>query len=187
MLSCGSAKQATASSQPSAKLNPVYVTNKARFYLLPTSAVEKNSDALQHITARFGAKEFESDVLLIADSEKLSLTILNDFGATMGELNYNNDLVVFNSELFPAAIKAEYIAADVQFCLYRADQLQAALEAIGLQFVVAIADGEDASGSKEIRSIFDGKKEIVHIEKTNEQITYTNFLRDYSYTLQGAF
>ena len=186
LVSCGSTKVAEESG---AKFNAVYVTDKAKFALLPTSAIEKKIDALQHIKAQFGEKEFESDCLLVADDEKLIMTILNTFGTTMGELNYNNDLVVFNSELFPKSIKAEYIVADIQFCLYRVDSLQKAFEDIGLRFVVSIADGEQAT--IETRSIFDGKKEIARMEKTmaktGTQIIYTNFLRDYSYTLQGAF
>lgn len=187
LISCGSTKGVSKSA--GAKLNPVYVTNKAKFNLLPTDAAEKNIDAVQHFTAQFGGKSFESDVLLIVDDEKLSMTILNEFGTTMGELNYNNDLVVFNSELFPKGLKAEYIVADVQFCLYRADALKKALEEIGLAFVVSIADGENAV--TETRSIFDGDKEIARIEKTqtaqDKQITYTNYIRGYSYVLQGEF
>ncbi|MBQ6779946.1 MAG: DUF3261 domain-containing protein [Treponema sp.] len=186
LISCGSTKNVAAADSSRAKLNPVYVTDKAQFNLLPTTAVEKNFDAVQHFKATFGEKEFESDVLLIADSEKLVMTILNNFGATMGELNYNNDLVVFNSDLFPKALKAEYIVADVQFCLYRVDALAKAMEDIGLKLVVSIADKIDGN-SVETRSIFEGEKEIAHIEKSIGKITYTNFLREYSYTLQGTF
>ena len=177
LLSCGSARHAAAG----ANLNPVFVTDRATFHLLPTAMREKNIDAVQHISAKFGAREFESDCLLIADGEQLSLTMLNELGTTVGELNYNNDLVVFNTALFPSAIKAEYIVADVQFCLYRADALRAALEKIGLRFEVAATDGG------ETRRIFDGEKEIIHIEKTAERIAYTNVLRGYGYVLQGAF
>ena len=176
VLSCGSAKGAAG-----AKLNPVYVTDKATFQLLPTALREKDIDAVQHITATFGARAFESDCLLIADGDVLSLTMLNEFGTTVGELNYNNDLVVFNTALFPSAVKAEYIVADVQFCLYRADALQAALEAIGLRLEVSAADGG------ETRAIFDGERKIIHIEKSAGTIAYTNVLRGYSYLLQGAF
>ncbi len=176
LLSCGSTKGVAG-----AKLNPVFVTDKATFQLLPTAMREKDVDAVQHITAKFGAREFESDCLLIADGDVLSLTMLNEFGTTVGELNYNNDLVVFNTALFPSAVKAEYIVADVQFCLYRADALCAALEAIGLRFEVSATDGG------ETRVVFDGEREIIHIEKSADTIAYTNVLRGYSYLLQGAF
>ena len=177
LCSCGSVRHAAAG----VNLNPVFVTDRATFHLLPTAMREKNVDAVQHISAKFGSREFESDCLLIADGEQLSLTMLNELGTTVGELNYNNDLVVFNTALFPSAIKAEYIVADVQFCLYRADALRAALEEIGLRFEVAAADGG------ETRRIFDGEKEIIHIEKTAERVAYTNVLRGYGYVLQGAF
>lgn len=176
LLSCGSTKSAAG-----AKLNPVFVTDTATFQLLPTALREKNIDAVQHITAQFGARAFESDCLLIADGDVLSLTMLNEFGTTVGELQYNNDLVVFSTALFPAAVKAEYIVADVQFCLYRADALRAALEAIGLRFEVSATDGG------ETRCIFDGDRAIIRIEKSADTIAYTNVLRGYSYLLQGAF
>ena len=184
LVACSSTKYE--GTEATAKLNPVYVTDKATFQLLATSQVEKAVDAVQHFKAQFGDKSFESDVLLIADAQKLSLTILNDFGATMGELNYNNDLVVFDSALFPKALKAEYIVADVQFCLYRVDALQKALADSGLRFVVSVEDSVDGK-SVETRSIFDGEKEIAHIEKSIGKITYSNYLRDYAYTLQGDF
>ena len=186
-LSCGSTKIASANLPVSdLPLNPVYITDRAAFTLLPTSAVEKKIDTLQHFRAQFGEKEFESDCLLIADSEKLVMTILNNFGSTMGELNYNSSLVVFNSDLFPKSVKAEYIVADVQFCLYRAEDIKKALKAIGLTFILlseARADGTFL----ETRCISDGDREIIRIEKTDSLIIYTNFLRGYTYTLQGAF
>ncbi len=187
LLSCGTTKvDSTNPSDSATSLNPVYITDTASFTLLPTSAVEKKIDALQHFKAVFGEKEFESDCLLIADSEKLVMTILNNFGSTMGELNYNNNLVVFNSDLFPKSIKAEYIVADVQFCLYRSEDIKKALEAIGLTFTLSSEARADGT-FLETRCIFDGEKEIAHIEKTKDLITYTNRLRGYTYSLQGTF
>ncbi|MBQ3966068.1 MAG: DUF3261 domain-containing protein [Treponema sp.] len=187
LLSCGSTKVISADASLSgSSLNPVYITDKKSITLLPTRAVEKNIDAVQHFKAHFGQKDFESDCLLIADSEKLTVTILNNFGTTMGELNYNNNLVVFNSDLFPKSIKAEYIVADIQFCLYRAADIKKTLEEAGLTFVFSQEENPDGT-SMESRSIFDGDQEIVRIEKSSGLILLSNFLRGYSYTLQGSF
>ena len=187
LLSCGSTKALPADASLSgSSLNPVYITDKKSITLLPTRSVEKNIDAVQHFKAHFGQKDFESDCLLIADSEKLTVTILNNFGTTMGELNYNNNLVVFNSDLFPKSIKAEYIVADIQFCLYRAADIKKTLEEAGLTFVFSQEENPDGT-STESRSIFDGDQEIVRIEKSSGLILLSNFLRGYSYTLQGSF
>ena len=184
LIACRST--AIATGENGANLNTVAVTEHATYTLLPTTAVEKKIDTVQHFKAQFGKKEIESDCLLIADEEKLIMTIMNNFGTTMGELNYNNDLIVFNSELFPKGVKAAYIVADIQFCLYRADLIQAALEKVGLRCEFSGTNATNGTEEK-IRRIYDGEKEIIHIEKSSGKITYTNFLRDYAYTLQGEF
>jgi hypothetical protein len=103
----------------------------------------------------------------------------------MGDLSYRAGSLSFSSPVFPSSFKAEYLVADFQFCFYRVDALKAALGRLKLD--VEIHDG--LYGSKEIRRIRDGKKVIIEIEKSMEAgvLRYTNFLRGYSYTLQGDF
>lgn len=184
LISCRSAK--IEKDENGTNLNSVVLTDHAHFTLLPTSAIEKNVDTVQHFKARFSDKEFEAECLLIADETRLSMTIMNSFGSTIGELNYNNDLIVFNSELFPKVIPPAYIVVDIQFCLYRADSLEAELKSSGLEFHVSAPDPKNGS-EKEIRSILDGDREIIHIERTGGTITFQNLLRGYSYELQGEF
>lgn len=166
-------------------LNPVYLTNKKRVTVLSPSAVERPVDVMQRITADFRGRAFSSDCLLVADEDQLFMAILNEFGTTMGELSYDGENTVFESSLFPPQLKAEYVVFDVQLCYYRADVLREALSAAGLRFVVGTSDGD--SSNTETRSVYDGKKEIIHIEKTADKIVYKNLLRGYSYTLAGAY
>ena len=184
LISCRSAK--IEKDGNGANLNSVALTEHARFTLLPTSAIEKNIDTVQHFKACFADKEFEAECLLIADETKLSMTIMNSFGSTIGELNYNNDLIVFNSELFPKIIPPAYIVADMQFCLYRTDALKAALESCGLTCDFSTSAMPDGS-AKETRSISEGDRKIIYIERTGGTITCQNLLRGYSYELQGEF
>jgi hypothetical protein len=102
-------------------------------------------------------------------------------GTDMGQLSFDEAGISFISPLFPPSLKPEYIAADLQFCFYDPDALSRALKDSGLTLIAAIA------GGKEVRTIFSGRKRIIEIIKTGETVRYTNFLRDYSYTLRGAF
>jgi hypothetical protein len=86
----------------------------------------------------------------------------------------------------PASLKPEYIVADFQFCFYRADALEAALESCGLALTTERRPG-GAEGPVEARTISDGKKSIIEIEKTKNAVRYRNHVRGYAYTLGGEF
>jgi hypothetical protein len=178
LVSCAT----TAKSSP---FSPVYVTDSAKYTLLPPSEIEKPLDGQQQITGSYGNQAFVMDAWVQADENEVNIALFNSFGVDMGELSFWEDGVSFSSTVFPPALKAEYIAADVQFCFYRVDSLMAALKKCGLTLIVEIHDGMD--GWKEVRKILSGKKELIEIEKTETTISYTNFLRGYAYTLRGAF
>ena len=159
---------------------PVYLTDKKAVSLLPTSALASPIDAYQHLVADFRGRTFETDCLLLADQHQLFMTILNEFGSTLGSLVYTADELSFETSLFPKQIPAEYIVFDVQLCYYRLADLQQALSAAGLRL-------EETVGSDgETRTVYDGRKELVCIEKSSGAITCTNFLRGYRYTLTRA-
>lgn len=193
LISCGS-------SRIESNFSPVYVTNTSKYYVLPPQAMTSSVDSAQRMTARFGegkkASEFEFDVYVIADSSQLSMTIFNELGTTMASLFYDGENLDFDSVVFPKNLKAEYIVADFQFCLYDVSQLQAALENIGVKLEVSIADGIGGT-STETRILSKKDKVISKITKTYgknsasgaeelKSIDYENFLRGYSYTLLGV-
>ena len=168
-----------------ARINPVYVTNRKKILPLPTTAIEKPLDIMQHMSASFKGNSFSADCLVLADERQLFMAILNEFGTTVGSLVYGDEGVDFESAVFPKQLKAEYIVLDVQLCFYRVDMLQRALEKAGLRLEVRIADNVGAS-STETRTVYDGKKKLIVIEKAAGVIRYENLLRGYSYTLEGA-
>ncbi|MDR1411019.1 MAG: DUF3261 domain-containing protein [Spirochaetaceae bacterium] len=164
---------------------PVPVTNRARYFLLPPSAIEEPLDMPQQIIGRYGEQEFIMDCWVQANERGITIALFNSFGTEAGYLAFTDGAVSFFSSLFPPALKAEYIVADFQFCFYRADLLTQALKDSGLRLVVEIRDG--IGESDEVRTIFSGKQAIAEIVKTKSAVTLKNFLRDYSYTLRGIF
>ena len=172
-----------ASSRFESEFSPVYVTNTSKYAILPTTSMNGSVDSLQKMTADFGkGNSFDFDVYVISDKTQLSMTILNEFGTTMGSLFYDGVSLDFDSMIFPKALKAEYIVADFQFCLYNVDDLKSALEKIGVNLEVTSEplDGEIA----EVRTLSKKGKVISKITKTALSIKYENFLRGYGYTLK---
>ena len=139
-------------------------------------------DSLQKMTADFGKdNSFDFDVYVISDSSQLSMTILNEFGTTMASLFYDGLSLDFDSVIFPKQLKAEYIVADFQFCLYNVDDLKPALEKIGVNLEVTSEPAGDEIA--EVRTLSKKGKVISKITKTALSIKYENFLRGYSYIL----
>ena len=171
-------------SVPHESIYPVYITNTAKFNLLPAENISCNIDELQHISAVFGSgskkREIEGDAYVVASQNGILMILLNEFGTTMAELCYDGKSVRFESPLFPKNIKAEYVVADFQFCWYDFDTVRKALSNIGLDFY------RDDSEKTETYIISKGKKIISKITKTENMVQYTNFLRNYSYTLTSS-
>ncbi|MDR2841654.1 MAG: DUF3261 domain-containing protein [Spirochaetaceae bacterium] len=168
--------------------NVVYITDDTMFKLLPPAAIEKPVEGFEQITAMYNGNTYLITAYVDADSSLLSMSFFNSLGTTMGELIYDGKNVSFVSALLPKNIKAEYIAADFQLCFYSTND-------INLNFKnknpakdsdLAITSVFDNSG-KELRTIYRNTKKIIEIVRTETSVTYTNFLRSYSYTLEGKF
>jgi hypothetical protein len=166
--------------------SPVYITDTSKYILLPPSDIEVPLDMPQQIAGLYGTQKFVMDAWALADEEGINLVILNSFGANMGELKFSKETLSFSSSLLPASIKPGYIVADFQFCFYRVDALTEALKACGLDFAAEQRFTENGDFI-EIRTITEGKKVIIEIEKTKNSVSYQNHLRGYSYTLAGTF
>ena len=166
--------------------SPVYVTDRARFTLLPAAALEQPLDGPQQFTGTFGAQEFIMEAWVRADETGIDMALYNGMGADMGHFSFTDERVSFRSPVFPPSFKAEYLAADFQFCFYRPDALEEALRASGLAF--ERSDNAGADGEYiETRRISEGNAVIIEIEKKANRVRYTNFLRAYAYTLAGAW
>jgi hypothetical protein len=138
---------------------------------------EKLMDMAQLISAFYGSQDIQFTAWVKADEAALDIIILNDIGVSMGELSYRDGAVLFTSSALPASLKPEYIIADFQLCFHNTDLLNLALDCCGL---VLETDGTN-------RRILQKKKIIIEIEKNADKVIYKNYLRGYSYTLEGNF
>jgi hypothetical protein len=154
-----------------------YLTDRARFVLLPPGAIEKPMDMAQFISASFMGQNYYFKAWVRADETGMDMTLLNDLGVVMGDLSYVNGLINFSSRVLPGSVQPEYIVADFQLCFYDPVLLRRALEESGLSLEI----------QGNTRRIFDGRNLIVEIEKTHNKVGFVNHLRGYAYTLEGDF
>ena len=172
-VSCASSKVA----EDAAKIGSVYVTNRAVFNLLPPFCTESESEGSWQMNAVFGGHSYDFLVYAVADSSVLSMILFGEFGSTLGTLEYNGEAIFFESSVLPENLKAEYIVADFQFCLYDFEKVRDELSKSSLDFVrEQTADGET-------RKILSKGKLVSLVTKSARLIKYENFLRGYSYTL----
>ena len=132
----------------------VYVTNEAKYVLLPPSAFEENMDHFQNITGHFQSKTHIFGAYIKSSEEQVEITFFNQMGGSVGDLVYTGDTLVANSHFTPPTAKFEYMMADFQFCYCKKELLASSFEAIGLRFECFERDG------KEIRQIFEGEDAI---------------------------
>ena len=155
----------------------VYVTNEARFELLPPSAFEENMDRFQNITGYFQGKVHIFGAYIKSSDEQVDITFFNQMGGSVGDLVYTGDSLEANSHFTPPAAKFEYMMADFQFCYCRKELLISSIEAVGLRFDVLEQDG------KEIRQIWDKDQLVIQVEKEKNHTKLQNYLRQYSYDI----
>ena len=154
-----------------------YLTDTSRYILLPTGGIGESMDMAQYISASFRDSVFLFASWVKADETAIEITLLNEMGTNIGELSYRGGAIAFSSAVFPSSVKPEYIIADFQLCFYRAPLLEKALRDCGLTMETSAAG----------RRVTRGKELIYEIEKNDGKIKLTNYLRGYTYTLEGDF
>lgn len=159
-------------------ISPVYVTNTKKFYLLSPNNIQENIDKVQLLSGSFGENSFSINSYLQADENGIFLSLFNDLGSGMGDLVYDGTEVSFESKVFPKALKAEYIVADLQFAYYDVDSLQKSLATLGLDFFSDVL----SDGTK-VRVIKNKDKIIEEIKQKDGVLTIENKLRNYKYVL----
>ncbi|MDR2069554.1 MAG: DUF3261 domain-containing protein [Spirochaetaceae bacterium] len=168
---------------PESPYAPVYLTQRARYTLLPPGDIEAPMDLGQHITGTYGEGEFILDAWTEADENRVTMAFFNTLGVGMGDLSFDEGGLVFSSPFLSPRITAEYIVADFQLCFYRAEAVAAALKRAGLTFRVEKAAG----AASEVRTVYEGKTPIIRIEKGTASVAYANYFRRYAYTLEGEW
>jgi len=159
------------------KQTPVFLTNNSAYVLLLPKDIEKPMDNYHLISTAYRGQTYVINAWVKADRAGMEMTLINEFGANIGELSYRNGIASLSSAVLPQTIQPEYIVADFQLCFYNARALHKALENCGLSFE------ETRTG----RRIFEGKKVIIEIIKGPHTVRLVNHVRGYAYTLEGAF
>ena len=155
----------------------VYVTDTAKYELLPPSAFEENMDRFQNITGYFQGKVHIFGAYIKSDEKSVAITFFNQMGGSVGDLVYTGDSLEVTSHFTPPGAKFEYMMADFQFCYCSKELLAESFEAIGLRFAVSEQEG------KEIRQIWDKDKLVVQVEREKGRTKLQNLLREYSYDI----
>lgn len=162
------------------KKYPVHITNTRVIDLLLPENFGHSVDSLFMLTGSYKKSSFYIQALMQSDEKGIFISLLNDFGLEMGSMIYTGDELLFESEIFPKSLKAQYIIIDIQLAFYNADAISTMLKNAGLEFIV-----EKSSGT-EVRKIMNGKKCIEEITKSGSSVKITNHLRGYEYNLSEA-
>jgi len=178
MVSC-------ATQSNSSQFSPVYLTNRAQFYLLPASEIEFPVDKAQQISIIFDGQELTMGAWVKADENGIDIAMFNVMGIGMGDFSFSDSGVSLNSPVFPPNFMAEYLAADFQLCYFKPESLKKALNIIKLNFDIELTQNEQGL-PVEIRRISDSGRKIIEITKTGNEIRYNNILRNYGFILMEA-
>ena len=115
LISCASTKKAAPENSYTAKgLRPIYITNSKKVNLLLPENAAGIFEGLQLLNGSFGSTSFNLLSYTQIDATGISLSLMNDFGADMGNLFYDGSQVNVDSAYFPKALPGEYIICDIQ-------------------------------------------------------------------------
>ena len=159
----------------------VKMGDSSRFTLLPPSAITEPMDSYQLITGSFpGYENVAMEAWFTSDESSLTLMMFAPTGQTMGKVFYDGKDVSFESTFLPEyRIIGLYIIADMQLCFATTGAIGAELSKSDLYMV------ETYSGNILTKRIIVEDDELVYlIEYQDNGITVTNYLRDYSYTIE---
>ena len=162
------------------------LTEKGGYPLLGPEYLERPMDEAQEITGVYNGAALTMQAWVLADETSLTIAFFDLFGVSLGEVSFTANKAVMTSRALPSALKAEYIIADFQLCFYKAGALSRALKAGG--FLLRETKNLDPQGNPvETRAVFetrgDTTKPVILIEKTRNQVTYTNHLRGYAFSI----
>jgi len=112
--------------------NPLYVwlTNDAKFILLPPEYIEPHMDNQQLMSVSFGNQSHQLIAWVKADENGMGMTFMNELEAMVGELPYRAGAVSFSSLVLPRSMGNEFIVTDFQLSFYNPVTLGQVLETV---------------------------------------------------------
>lgn len=152
------------------------------FHLLPLASVGEPLDSYQLVSGTFpGFDEGMSlEAWLVWDDQSLELMLFAPTGQTMGKVLYDGERLSFESTFMPEyRIIGMYIAADMQLCFATSEALETEFGENGMILIEGFDDGRLTR-----RSVFEDGSPVYEITYSDNVISVTNFLRDYSYTIE---
>ena len=152
------------------------------FHLLPLASVGEPLDSYQLVSGTFpGFDEGMSlEAWLVWDEQSLELMLFAPTGQTMGKVLYDGERLSFESTFMPEyRIIGMYIVADMQLCFATSEALETEFGGNGMILIEGFDDGRLTR-----RSVFEGGSPVYEITYSDNVISVTNFLRDYSYTIE---
>ena len=168
--------------ESSLPLRPVYITNTKKVNLLAPAQAGRVYEGLQLLNGSFGETSFNLLSYTQLDAKGISLSLMNDFGADMGNVFYDGQQVIFDSAYFPKALPGEYIICDIQNAFYDEAALEENYKKAGLLFSDSTVYWDTGLAGK-CREIYDGKKLIEEIRIIDNTVTIKNYLRGYEYKI----
>ena len=84
--------------QTAVSLRPVYITNTKKVNLLMPSYADGIYEGIQLLNGSFGDTSFNLLSYTQIDAKGISLSLMNDFGADMGNLFYDGEKLIFDCD-----------------------------------------------------------------------------------------
>ncbi len=158
----------------------VYITDENTIGLLPPSAIGVPMESHQLLTGSFGSHDgFVAEAFLVADEEKLDITMISPSGQTICSILWDGKALSFSSSFVAASkIKAEYIVADMQMAFYDYAEVGKLISSARLLFRYK------ADGDKQNRSVYQGTSLVWSMERDGNSISVVNHLRGYRYDIE---
>lgn len=157
---------------------PVYLIDEKPVYLLDTEYIETTIDEEQYMEGYHGDESYLLQTMVVADETKIEQYAMTTFGAMVYFLQLDDTVLHFESPYVQDGMNPSYLAADFQLVYYKPEAVRQMLNEAGLVLKI------DKNDSLEIRTIYHNDSQIIEIRKEKDRVVFTNYLRNYGYSIQ---
>lgn len=156
------------------------ITWTKKFPLLDANSNPSDLNFLKRADILHENKHTMFFVSCLSDSYRLQITLLNDKQSQiLAVLKYDTNTVELKNTNFDMDIQPEDVVALFQWCFCDVSDVAAVLSENGLTFTVETLNEQKI----EIRRIYNGKKCLVEISKSESQIQIQNHYKNYSFNM----